>query len=120
MNANCFVEAYVCRFLVRAALAHGYAISVFDGEAWALKRSTDEEAIKAAMFSTDNDTLTLHKEKVSSREKLRGSVLLIYGNGWDVISDYSVSLEALMIDVMKHIDSVRNLDRANVWDFLRG
>jgi hypothetical protein len=83
MTAN--IEKRIANKLVRAALAKGYTICVYEGEDYALKRSKKEREIEAALGSTDSDTLILRNE---AGERV-GSVLLIWGNGEDVISDHT-------------------------------
>ena len=56
-----------------------------------LKRSTNVERIVEAMFSTDEDYLYAYRPEETERA---GYVHFVYGNeGWDVISDNSLSLE---------------------------
>lgn len=82
-------EGRIALKCIQLALAAGYAISVNDGETTTVKRSTDSKIILNAMFTTDYDYLYLYKA-----EKRAGWVMFVYGNGgYDVISDYSVSLE---------------------------
>ena len=51
----------------------------------------------AAMFSTDEDYLYVHKGKEKA-----GWVRFIYGeSGWDVICDYTTNLESLMVEPNK-------------------
>lgn len=89
------IERRVIRAFVRSALADGCAISVYDGGDFCLKRSTSEKEIMGAIMSTDEDSLVVSKDG-----KRIGSVYLVYGNdGYDVINDYSVSLEYLMAPV---------------------
>lgn len=80
-------EAKAAR-LIDAALENGWTVSVNDGEAWAIRRSTDRAAILAAMFSTELDLLMFREvggEPV-------GAVSLIYGNDAnDLVADYSVN-----------------------------
>ena len=83
MSAN--KERAICMRLVSRALAAGYSVSVFDGEEFLLVDSRNKTAILAAMFSTDYDALTFRD---ATGRKI-GVVALIYGNGEDVISDYS-------------------------------
>lgn len=88
------IERRVIRAFVKSALADGCEISVYDGEDFCLKRSSSEKDIMAAIMSTDEDSFVLRK----NGERI-GSVQLVYGNdGYDVIADYSVSLEYLMAD----------------------
>ena len=89
-------ERAIAERLVTDAIAQGYQVSVNDGEAWVVKRSTDSKAIMAALFSTDEDYIRIRKE---GEEGSVGTFTLIYGNdGWDVIADwsYSVETEAVM------------------------
>lgn len=80
------IELKIAARLVAEALLAGYMLSVWDSEDWAIKCSTDAAAIVSVMRATDIDTVVLRR--VESRERV-GSIVLIYGNGIDVISDYS-------------------------------
>lgn len=91
------VEMTVARRVIKDLLAAGYVISVHDSEEVTLKRSMDAEAILKAMFTTDEDTLLAYKDGEKN-----SFVQFIYGNsGWDVISDYGVSLEPIMAPILK-------------------
>lgn len=84
-------ERAIAERLVTDAIAQGYQVSVNDGEAWVVKRSTDSKAIMAALFSTDEDYIRIRKE---GEDGSVGTFTLIYGNdGWDVIADWSYSAE---------------------------
>ena len=76
------IELAICGKLIDDALAAGYEVSVYDGGAYPLLRSTDRAAIIAAMRSTDGDTLIFHNAGARI-----GWVQLVYGNGHDVIAD---------------------------------
>jgi hypothetical protein len=80
------IEKQICERIVDKALAAGYTISVYDGEAWPLQRTSNRPDILAAMYSTDSDVLRFQWPESG---ELIGSVLLIYGNGDDVVSDYT-------------------------------
>lgn len=91
-------EGRIVHKLVSHAIESGYCVSVRDGSfidgegEWVLKSSTDLAAILAAMFSTDGDTLTIRNPNDKSTNNIGakvGSVSLVYGNGNEVISDYS-------------------------------
>ena len=45
--------------LVRAAIAAGYTVSVYDGEEYPVKRSRKERQILAALASTEEDWLVI-------------------------------------------------------------
>ena len=94
-------ERAIAERLVTDAIALGCQVSVNDGEAWVVKRSTDSKAIMAALFSTDEDYIRIRKE---GEEDSVGTFTLIYGNdGWDVIADwsYSVETDALMEQIQR-------------------
>lgn len=79
-------ELKITKFIIRHALRHGFTVSVNDGEEWVLKRSGNTKTIMEAMFSTDENRLTIQDKD----GKKIVSILLIYGNeGWDVVSDWS-------------------------------
>ena len=80
------IEKQICERLVDKALAAGYTISVYDGEEWPLKRSSNRPDILAAMYSTDSDVLRCC---LPESGKAVGSIMLVYGNGGDVVSDYT-------------------------------
>jgi len=87
------IERKIVRKLAQDVIAAGRSISVFDGEAYALKRSRNVADIMAAIGLTCEDTLIVHQD-----DKDPGAtVYLVYGNdGFDVIADYHVSLEPLL------------------------
>ena len=78
------IEKQIVERIVDKALAAGYTISVYDGEAWPLKRSSNRPDILAAMYSTDSDLLRFRLPESGDSV---GAILLIYGNGTDVVSD---------------------------------
>lgn len=86
-------ERAAVRRVVRALLGAGLRISVNDGEAFPVKRSTSEREIMAGCFSTGMDSLVCR----NAEGVYQGSVLLVYGNSpEEVVCDYSVSLEAIV------------------------
>ncbi|BAR61882.1 hypothetical protein NK6_8735 [Bradyrhizobium diazoefficiens] len=94
------MERKIARQIIDDGIAAGYTIDVYDGEETVLKRSIDPEAIIAAMFSTDSDMLIFHEG-----DRRKGSVWFVYGNtGWDVVADYSTSLEPIMTGADKLSD----------------
>ena len=82
-------ERQIITALIDATLAQDLRVSVYDGEEWTLSRSTDRAAIRAAIGTTDETTIaiwTKHPEDGETLARL-GNILLIHGNGEDVISD---------------------------------
>lgn len=79
-------EAQVAEKLVKDALAAGYSISVHEGEDWAIRSSTDKDAIMRSMCSTGEDRLYFH----GSNGKSVGWVWFIWNNGSveEVFTDY--------------------------------
>lgn len=78
------IEQKILSKLVDDILAAGHRITVFDGEEDALKRSDDKAAILEACGSTCWDWL-----KVFDKQRYVGAVMLVWGNGADLISDYA-------------------------------
>ena len=71
--------------LILAALAAGFTVSVCDGEAWPVKRSTDALEIARGLASTEMDILKLRR----ADDSVAGMIWLIWGNGADLVSDYT-------------------------------
>jgi len=86
-------ERQIIVLLVEDILAAGYSLTVNNGVEDVLKRSRDEEAIFAAMSTTDEERLFLHK---GAATKTFGWVRLVYGNDGYISSDYTVNLEAVV------------------------
>jgi hypothetical protein len=66
-------------------------ISIWDGEEYAIERSTNITDVLSAMSHTESDTIIVCDSGVSERsDAYRGSVYVIYGNEPEyVIADYS-------------------------------
>lgn len=86
-----YIEKKIVERLVTDLIAAGFSLSVNDGEEVTVERSTDIQAIFAALSSTDSDYLLVHSVPMK-RDEHRW-VRLIWGNDVDVISDYHTSLE---------------------------
>lgn len=85
------IEKRIAKKVVQDLLAQGYKITVYDGESCPISRSCNQKDILDAMFSVDEEYLFAYAQ---DEKKRTGSILFIYGNdGWDVIADYSISLE---------------------------
>jgi hypothetical protein len=89
------IELRICRKLLRALKRAGYTVSIWDGE-----ESTpviDEGEALKLLFNLDEAHLDCHRPVGG-----KTFVLLVFGNdGWDVISDYGLSLEPLIDAVME-------------------
>lgn len=76
--------------LIRYTLAQGNTISVFDGEEWAVKRSTSYKDIKDAIDSVEESQLRIRDNKGN----YLGWALIIDGVGFEpdeTVSDHSVN-----------------------------
>lgn len=108
-----FMEKIIAKRCIGDLLKAGYSISVNDGEETTLRRSTDHRAIFAAMATTDEDWLCVHKaeqpiypEDDDTRRSF-GWVRFIYGNeGPYVINDYTTNLESDMAGVLALADKM--------------
>ncbi len=96
------MEHLIMLGVVGHLLGAGYSISVDDGEQTTLQYSRNSGEILHAMATTGLDYLTAHDKDL----KYAGYVLLIYGNGQDLISDYSVKLTAVMEPLHAEIDKL--------------
>lgn len=94
-DASDVAECMIVGRLVRDLLAAGYTLSVYDGEEETVSFATTEQPIFDALSSTDQDIL------YANMGAKRSFVSLVWGNGVDVISDYSMSLEAIIAPIYK-------------------
>ncbi|WP_454287200.1 hypothetical protein [Rhizobium arsenicireducens] len=90
--------------IIRRALAGGHEISIHDEEELVLSRSRDYEVITAEVAATDLTTLVISG---------LGSILLIHGNGQDVVSDCTDSPKILRLINVCDEDSFQY--RVNEW-----
>lgn len=96
------IEKQIATKIVDDALSRGLYISVNNGgEENEICLASDKEAILDNMFATDEDRLLFYIKREGDVRMFRkiGWVHLIYGNGYDVISDCLESIE--MIPVLK-------------------
>lgn len=82
-NAEQKLEQTIVRRVLKAALAAGYSVAVFDGEETHPKTSSFDEAW-SNLGETDLDHLIVFK--ADSRV---GSIMFVWGNGEDIVSDWS-------------------------------
>jgi hypothetical protein len=97
-NGERDLERRIVESAVRSLLAAGYKVAVFDGEQFALRPTTDETAVMGALFGADEEylMLTTVRPEADGRAMPAGWVRLVYGNGADVICDYTTNLEAVL------------------------
>lgn len=79
------IEAKITDVILKRALARDYVVSVHDGEEFAIKLSTDIDAIRKEVAATDETRLVFRK----SDRTFVGSIWLIHGNEEDVVGDCS-------------------------------
>lgn len=105
------IEGRISSRLVKHALASGYSVTVHDGEEVSLICSTKYREIMDELFTTDRNTL-IFRDKDNQRV---GSVLLIYGNGIDLMSDWAApetGYDAFEVWLKPVSTYVETLDRA--------
>lgn len=83
-NMN-ITETRIISKIIKNALNNNYRVSICDGEAFPLKRSSSYVDIINAMFSTDEDIMWFRNDK----GELVGCVVFVYGNGEDVVHDHT-------------------------------
>jgi hypothetical protein len=86
-------EKRIAMAVIEDALADGLKVSVYDGEAYPLRMSTDVHAILAEIGPTDETTLVFYdpllKEPDGKRPLKVGGVLMITGEGDDLLCNWS-------------------------------
>jgi hypothetical protein len=78
------IEQDIVRKIIERALRANYQVSVFDGEEWPVKRSTDYDTIASDVAQTDLTQLRFRQAGV-----FVGDLWLVHGNDEDVVADYS-------------------------------
>jgi len=102
------VEHDICTRMVDALLASGFSLNVNNGgqDDELMQASRNRSAILAAMFATDVEHLRVYKD-TGARMIAVGWILFVYGNdGWDVISDYTTNLDAVLQPVNEYADTL--------------
>lgn len=101
VKARIALEKRIASKIVHAALAHDWSVSTNDGESWNINKSRKFPEIMASLFTTDEDGLYFFDDQ----GRRTGWVILIYGNeGYDVVSDYSTRIEAMMAPINDYAD----------------
>lgn len=99
------IEKKIITKALDTIISAGYEVSVFDGEAIVIKRSTNTNNILEKLFSVDDESLLIYKPNEKNRI---GCVQLVYGNdGWDVLADSSNQVvEELLQPASKLADEI--------------
>lgn len=96
------IEKAIAKLVISAMLKAQYKMRVFDGEEYVTEKTDSKADLLKAMFATDEETLTVY-----DNGKCIGQIQFVYGNdGYDVISDYSTSLEADLKPVFARIEKM--------------
>jgi hypothetical protein len=94
-------EKLIVGRMVTDLLAAGYKLRVYDGEEYATGWTADAATIYSALSSTDMDRLDATKDS-----RTAAWVMLVWGNGTDVISDYTMSLKEIMDPIHAYSDTL--------------
>lgn len=78
------IERSIVDKVLNRALAKNYVVSVYDGEDWPVKQSTNLDEIRKEIAATD---MTILKFRTAKNGTEAGRILLVHGNHEDVISD---------------------------------
>lgn len=99
-------ERKVFKKVVESALRLGYIVSLYDGEEYTVKRSSDKAAILAAGQTTDMDRLYF---RVAATGEQVGYVMFIYGNqASEVMADWvdNEQVEAILTDAIAYTEKL--------------
>ncbi len=105
------VEDQIIRGTIEALLFRGYYLGVNDGEETTVHHTREMHKILEAMKTTDEDYLLVYKSPLwkAERRKHIGWVYFVYGNeDYEVINDYTVNLESVMVDVNGAIEKYQD------------
>lgn len=86
------IERQIAERLIDDVLGSGASVSIFDGEHTTVRRSRDRADILAALGTTDSDVVRIHTASAPGTIH-HAWVLLIWGNGFDLISDSTVTAQ---------------------------
>lgn len=94
-------ERKIATKLVKRFIDLGWSISVDDGEEITVRRSISPKTVLQALATTDSDTLIV----TDQYGRKIGSVWLVWGNGSDLISDWTIGSAAFEA-ACKHVSGV--------------
>lgn len=110
------IEKKIMRRTVKDLIAAGFKVSIWNGECYEIVNSVKLNDIMKVTFLTDEDIVYVHDgdapvhydadRDVTHAGPFDSFVRFIYGNsGWDVISDYGVSLENIIKPIMDYAET---------------
>jgi hypothetical protein len=85
------IEKRIITQAAKSLIEAGYSVRVFDGEEFATEKTTDLKTIMAEVFATEETYFYAYQG-----DTYGGCVWFIHGNGSDVITDNSASLETVL------------------------
>jgi hypothetical protein len=97
------IEKGIAKRVVRAAIAAGYTVSLWDGGDWTVKRSRKLSEVVGAMFTVDEERLDIR----NSEGGLIGNVWFVYGNDdFYAINDFTATqtMEKLLSDATTYAE----------------
>lgn len=83
-------EVAVATRLIKFLVSQEKAVAIWEGEGWAIKRSTSVPDLLAALASTGEDKLVIYPAEGNGPRE--GFILLVWGNeadGSELIADHS-------------------------------
>lgn len=87
-------EKSVIRAAVSNGIKLGYTVSVYDGEAWAVRNSASVVEVVDAIQSTDADSIKFNKMGADGKRVSVGTIYAVYGNSaGEVLADWTDSPE---------------------------
>lgn len=110
IRARAAMERRIVRSLVRELLDRKgtdgtplFDLAVNDGDE-EYERTREEATLLGQLINTDEDRLYVYSRLT---RKYAGGVLLVYGNdGWDVMCDWSISLDPYMPKTLKLVETL--------------
>jgi hypothetical protein len=104
------IEKAIATAAIDQLLAAGYTLGIYDGEEVTIHHSTAKQALVNALMTTDEDYLLVYSNKEGETSNQIGWVRLVYGNdGYDVICDYSVNIEAHLTNAQAKADEYEGM-----------
>jgi hypothetical protein len=88
---NLQIEKRIIRQAAKSLIEAGFSVRVHDGEEYATEKTTSLVAIMAEVFATEETYFHAFKDG-----QLAGQIWFIHGNGCDVITDNSESMEEVL------------------------